>query len=206
MMFLLMHGTFLDSVGSKGLEINREGGLFMLFIFLVYIFMTSFLMLNMLIGVVCEMVSSVKHGEQEMMAKVSLRSLLHDIMEVYDSDGTGALTQSEFELFIRNVEVMQALHQFDVDIKCLGTLGEMVLSHAAQEGRAEEHVGLNFDEIMSLAVRLKGSSACRVEDIVHLREFTKQRITVLEEHVTSTRRLLEESVGCVPPRRPGRPA
>merc|ERR1719277_2286188 len=149
MLFLLMHGTFLDSVGSKGFEILREGGIHLLFFFLISIFLTSFLMLNMLIGVVCEMVSAVKHGEQEMLAKVSLRGSLYDIMEVYDSHGTGALNQSEFDLFIRNVEVMQALHQFDVDIKGLGTLGDMVYSRASTEGRAAE-VALGFDDIMSL--------------------------------------------------------
>ncbi|CAK0819930.1 unnamed protein product [Prorocentrum cordatum] len=193
MLFLLMHGTFLDSVGAKGFEINREGGIVLMFFFLAYIFMTSFLMLNMLIGVVCEMVSTVKNCEQELMAKVSLQAQLSDIMDVYDADGTGSLTQSEFHLFINNLEVVQALHHFDVDIKGLDTLSEMMFSHVSPEGGSEE-AAIGFDDIMSLAVRLKGTSASRVEDIVKLREFTKHRFEALEQHLISNQRMLEERV------------
>jgi voltage-gated sodium channel len=188
MFFLLMHGTFLDSVGTKGFVINREGNYVLLFLFLIYIFMTSFLMLNMLIGVVCEMVSEVKHGEHEYLAKVTLQSELYDIMDVYDEDGNGTLNKFEFERFIRNVEVMQALHNFNVDIRGLRTLSEMMFSHVSPG----DDVALGFDEIMSLAVRLKGTSACRVEDIVKLRDFTKHRLQTLEEHLMTNQRMLEE--------------
>jgi len=193
MLFLLMHGTFLDSVGTKGFVINSEGGNTLTCVFLLYITTTSVLMLNMLIGVVCEMVSIVKRSEDELMAKVTLRGKLHDIMDVYDSDGNGKLKQSEFDLFIRNVEVMQALHHFDVDIKGLMTLCEMLFSHVSPDGQTEE-VALSFDEIMNLAVRLKGTSACRVEDIVKLREFTKYRLEMLEEHLIYNQRMLFELV------------
>ncbi|CAK0800463.1 unnamed protein product [Prorocentrum cordatum] len=136
------------------------------------------------------MVSIVKRSEDELMAKVTLRGKLHDIMDVYDSDGNGKLKQSEFDLFIRNVEVMQALHHFDVDIKGLMTLCEMLFSHVSPDGQTEE-VALSFDEIMNLAVRLKGTSACRVEDdIVKLREFTKYRLEMLEEHLIYNQRTI----------------
>jgi len=163
----------------------------LMFLFLVYIFMTSFLMLNMLIGVVCEMVSEVKNGEHELMAKVTLRGELYDIMDVYDEDGNGTLNQFEFERFVRNVEVMQALHKFDVDIRGFQSLSEMMFSNVSTGGVQN---ALGFDEIMSLAVRLKGTGACRVEDIVKLRDFTKLRLQGLEEHLVANQRILEESL------------
>jgi hypothetical protein len=192
MLFLLMHGTFLDSVGIKGFEINSHGGVVLIFLFLGYIFLTSFLMLNMLIGVVCERVSEVNTGEHEMMSKVTLQGELHDLMDVYDEDGNGTLNQFEFERFIRNVEVVQALHNFGVDIKGLRILSEMMFSHVSQ---GEEQVALGFDDIMSLAVRLKGTSVCRVEDLVKLRDFNKHRLKTLEEHLISIQRIVEEPLG-----------
>ncbi|CAK0823523.1 unnamed protein product, partial [Prorocentrum cordatum] len=205
MLFLLLHGTFLDSVGTTGFHINREGGVFMLFVFLFYIFATSFLMLNMLIRVVCEMVSMVKSSEDEALAKVSLESRLCDIMEVYDADAKGALNQSEFDLFVTNIEVVQSLRHFDVDIKALITLADMMFSHVSP-GNDADNFALGFDDIMSLAVRLKGNSACRVEDIVKMREFTKYRLQELEETLVSNNRMLEEHVVANPRRSQAGPA
>jgi hypothetical protein len=151
-------------------------------------------MLNMLIGVVCEMVSQVKSSEDEALAKVALEGQLYDIMDVYDADGKGALKQCEFDLFVSNIEVVQSLRHFDVDVKALITLSEMMFSQVSPGGHTEEFT-LGFDDIMSLAVRLKGNSACRVEDIVKLREFTKYRLQELEDTLLSNHRILEEHVG-----------
>jgi len=191
---LLFHGTFLDSVSLLADEITAESGSFLFCVFVLYICTTSILMLNMLIGVVCEMVSMVKQEEDDRSAKAKLRSQLLDILTVYDADGCGALKEKEFELFMGNVEVMQVLKHYNVDVNGLRTLTEGMFSHASLKGHAEEKPSVNYDEIMELAVRLKGDSASRVEDIVQLREFTKQRLEMLEEHLISGQRLLEQHI------------
>jgi len=190
MLNLLLHGTFLDNVAVVTREIRDYDGMFLMTCFFLCIFLTSFTVLNMLIGVVCEMVSVVKQAENDRIAKSTLQAQLYDILQVYDADGSGTLKQSEFELFMGNVEVMQVLQLFDVDIKGLMTLTEMMFTDTSSKD-GDDEVSLTFDEIMDLAVRLKGDNASRVEDIVQLRQFTKVRLQVLEDHLVTGQQTLK---------------
>merc|ERR1712032_1536650 len=58
----LMHGTFLDEVHSVGADL-RDQSKILLFFFLVSILCTNLMLLNMLIGITCEMVHVVKRAE-----------------------------------------------------------------------------------------------------------------------------------------------
>jgi hypothetical protein len=202
----LLHATFLDSVALVAEEI-REESLFLLGIFYLCILLTNLTVLNMLIGITCEMVSEVKKCEEERLAKADLTSKLSDILLVYDSDGNNSLQRHEFDLFMKNVEVIEVLQHFEVDYAGFLTLAEVL--YEAGSMVAEEHQGrpsthsskppsreirepaLSFNEILDLVVRLKGDNTPTVQDIVELRKYTKQRLEKLETRVLKR---LDESI------------
>jgi hypothetical protein len=209
----LLHATFLDSVSVVARDVQDES-LLLLGTFYLCILLTNLTVLNMLIGITCEMVSVVKHFEEERLAKATLMSQLYDILSVYDSDGNERLQKYEFELFMKNVEVKEVLWHFGVDYAGFLMLVEVLYEADAMKEHqedVEEHQerqsvhsavtdvyhgvsrpsGLSFDEILDLVVRLKGDNNPTVQDIVQLRQYTKQRLEKLETRIMSR---LDESV------------
>jgi len=201
----LLHATFLDSVSVVAEDIGSES-LMLLGIFYLCILLTNLTVLNMLIGITCEMVSVVKQCEEERLAKATLMSQLYDILTVYDSDGGNSLQKHEFDLFMRNVEVKEVLQNFEVDYTGFLTLVEVLYEagdlervdtlesdeNSGKHSRQSNHSimtevirepALSFDEILDLVVRLKGDNTPTVQDIVQLRQYTKQRLEKLETKI-----------------------
>lgn len=63
------------------------------FLLIFFILVASFTVLNMLIGVICEIVSSTTADEKEKL----LRAKVDDIFQQIDIDGSGTISRSEFE-------------------------------------------------------------------------------------------------------------
>merc|ERR1719253_712035 len=64
---LLIQGTFLDSVGDTADAIGRDSMLAVVMFFL-FVLLSAMMVMNMLIGVLCEVVSAVGAAEQDQMA------------------------------------------------------------------------------------------------------------------------------------------
>jgi len=80
--------------------LNFALGILLIFFILV----ASFTVLNMLIGVICEIVSSTTAEEKEKI----LRAKVDDIFSQIDSDGSGTISRTEFES-LNAVELMAKL-------------------------------------------------------------------------------------------------
>jgi hypothetical protein len=165
---LLLHGTLLDAVSVVAEDILAYSAL-LAATFLLSIFVTSFTVLNMLIGIIVGVVTSVKIDESERKAKKQLQKQLKDIMDVYDSDNTKSLNRVEFGLFIANPDVQRVLKQFEVDTWGLSNLAEHLFDDSDHEGT------LLFEQILDVVVRLRGDNKIRMADVVQLRKFTDQR-------------------------------
>jgi hypothetical protein len=189
MMTLLLHGTFLDSVSvvTTTLAEEPQDPEILVALFIISIFLTSFTVLNMLIGIVCEMVTVVSNVEKERLAKEMLTQQLQDILVVYDGDGTHTLKKQEFMLFMENAEVCHVLSRFEVDVKGLQTLTEVLFG---EDSESE----LSFEDILNLVVRLKGDNAPTVHDITQMRKYIKHRLDTLEDHIMKANDSMERHI------------
>merc|ERR1719230_1980230 len=66
---------------------------------LMFILIGSFTVLNMLIGVICEIVGETTSMEKEKM----LRSRVEEVFESIDTDGSGTITRAEFGSHARSL-------------------------------------------------------------------------------------------------------
>merc|ERR1719454_2680898 len=91
---LLIHGMVPD-IGDVMEEMKQEWHIAIIFV--CFVFFSTFTILNMLIGILCEVVSSVKAVEKEYMDIEWLKSTLKSVMEEeIDSDHDGMVSQAEF--------------------------------------------------------------------------------------------------------------
>lgn len=173
MVTLCFVGTLLDGPAALYKQIDDDMGRFMALVFLVFIFLTAFTVLNMLIGVLCQVITEVSQAEHEDALVDYLKEHLLDILDCYDTDRDKTIGRKEFDLLLLNLEMREALAKFDTDIEDLAELAKILFSKS-QRGR------LSFKEILNLVLRLKSGNTAQVTDIVDLREYVRQRSDHLE--------------------------
>eukprot|EP00933_Yihiella_yeosuensis_P039485 TRINITY_DN3352_c2_g1_i1.p1 TRINITY_DN3352_c2_g1~~TRINITY_DN3352_c2_g1_i1.p1 ORF type:complete len:806 (+),score=130.17 TRINITY_DN3352_c2_g1_i1:105-2522(+) len=194
MWVLLLSGTLLD--GPSG-PLNDVGATSpcLAMVFIVFIFLSSFMVLNMLIGILCDVVHQVALNEKEEAAVQYLKNTLLEILECHDKDNDRQIHRDEFELLMRNPEMHYILTRFGVNVVDLISLKDVLFEDKdaaieAFEGSlcATREFGspvppgakplrkLSFGEFLEVVLRLRGGNAAMVTDIVELREYVRQRL------------------------------
>eukprot|EP00441_Pelagodinium_beii_P035171 CAMPEP_0197629462 /NCGR_PEP_ID=MMETSP1338-20131121/7298_1 /TAXON_ID=43686 ORGANISM="Pelagodinium beii, Strain RCC1491" /NCGR_SAMPLE_ID=MMETSP1338 /ASSEMBLY_ACC=CAM_ASM_000754 /LENGTH=832 /DNA_ID=CAMNT_0043200501 /DNA_START=18 /DNA_END=2516 /DNA_ORIENTATION=+ len=185
---LLMFATFLDGPAAIYTQIQRGMGRHMALLFLVVIFISAFTVLNMLIGILCEVVTAVSESEKEEAHIAYLKNHLLDILECYDINDDNTIRKHEFDLLMRNLEFREAINNFGADFQDLQTLAEVLFVKNNSDI-------LSFQQLLSVVLRLKGGNAAQVMDVVDLREYVKQRTDHLEECITHLARPHADTAG-----------
>jgi len=185
MWHLLMHGTFLDSVSTVAEDVWNANAV-LGFTFLIFIFISCLTVMNMLIGIVCEVIDNVKQGEEEQIDKFFLETNLLDVLECYDMNDDHHIGKKEFDLFMQNPEVIDALHKFGTDPKGLALLSQITFDDSAKMDESgnishfskatEGNAKLPFDQVLEMINRLKGDNPSSVTDIMELRKFVQQAL------------------------------
>lgn len=169
---LLMYATLLDGPAGVYLAIERDLGGIMAMLFLLFILVSAFTVMNMLIGILCEVISKVSETEKEEAQILWLKRHLQDIFECYDVNQDKHIGMKEFDLLLKNLEFRETLLQFGTDIQ---TFGDIV--QAEYSARTSS---MSFGELVSHVLRLKGGNGAQVTDIADLRKCVRQIETRLE--------------------------
>jgi len=125
---LLFCGTLLDNPSTAFYDI-MEHSFPLAFLFLVFIFLSSLTLLNMLIGILCDVVFEVSKLEKDDAALALLKNTLLNLLECYDKDDDQCIGVEEFDLLMANPETSKILRRFDVDASGLLSLREVLFEY-----------------------------------------------------------------------------
>jgi len=120
---LLLAGCLLDEIQSVADLLVEEGPL-MVFFFIVFVLLSSLMVLNMLIGVLCAVVSAVAAAEKEKALVTYVKTRLISVLESLDKDGNGTISKHEFEQLLHIPEAVAALDELGVDVPNLVSLSD----------------------------------------------------------------------------------
>jgi hypothetical protein len=162
----LFYGTLLDGPTGVFDALWADAGGVTAAAFVALILTSAFTVLNMLIGVLCEVVSAVSADEKAKAEVKYLQNNLLCVLMAYDKDGDCTIGQKEFEFFLENPEVHDALAKFGTDVQGLQSLKSVMY---------ENSDALSFDDILQTILRLRGDNVAKVTDIIELREFVRLR-------------------------------
>jgi len=210
---LLLHGTLLDGVGDVLNDLRTETPLVAL-VFSLVVFLAALTMMNMLVGVLCEVMSSVAATEREQIAVAFVKERVQTILKDLDSNNDGRITKREFESILHNERATRALKEAGIDPVALVDFAELIFQSDACGKEFEKT--LNFHDFMDLALQLRGSKGATVRDVVDLRKVIQAdssclnlRLARLEERLKRVAGFLgtESSSDACPRsgRRPSRP-
>jgi voltage-gated sodium channel len=167
---LLLHLVLPDEAALI-LEVGEDSwGLAALL--LIFVLLSTLTILNMLVGVLVEVVSVVSEVEKEQMmvsfVKTELLSLLNDV------DGNMKISKTEFEQLLLDPKAAKIIQEVGVDVVGLVDFTDHIFA-----GDTE----LTFPEFMDLILQLRGSNGATVRDMVDMRKFLSNNLIDAVERI-----------------------
>merc|ERR1740127_5394 len=126
-----------------------------------FILLGALTVLNMLVGVLCEVVSAVAATEQEEMLVNYVNEKISRVMALLDSDGGGSISKKEFLEILDNVEAVRCLSDVGVDVFALIDLADYIFEDDDTENT--EEIELDFARFMEVVLQLRGSNQATVK-------------------------------------------
>lgn len=176
---LLVFGTLADGIGTPLKELLKMHW-FYAGMYLMFVLFATMTVMNMLIGVLCEVVCTVASVERETRAVAFVKSKLGDVLKNMDEDGSGTISKEEFATVLDSEELVRALNQVGVDVEGLAELVEVIFSDEEDIGQSRE---LTFSELMAKVLQMRGSNKITVKDVVEFHKFVKQRMQATSDEL-----------------------
>lgn len=173
---LLLHATFLEDMPEVINEIGEESWLFRA-MFLLHVLLASLTVLNMLVGVLVEVVSVVSAVEKEQLqvnfVKARLCQIISDLN--LDADNNGLVTKEEFQLLLEKPQATRALRDVGVDVVGLVDFQDYIFV---------DNKTLSFSQFMEVVLSLRGTNKATVKDVVDVRKLVRSEMGRVEERLS----------------------
>merc|ERR1719478_412853 len=111
---LLVFGTFLDALSQFIYDTKAESPACFVLLW-VYICLAALTVMNMLIGVLCEVISAVAEEEKESMMVDKVNEKFDDVVRKLDNDSSGLISWGEFQQILDFPQALRALESVNVD-------------------------------------------------------------------------------------------
>lgn len=118
---LMFAGCLVDDINGTAEAVMAESFI-MGWCFLLYVLLSSLMVLNMLVGVLCAVVTAVAAAEKEKILISFVKTRLVSVLQTLDQDGNGTISKKEFEELLAIPDAVQALVDLGVDVKNLVSL------------------------------------------------------------------------------------
>lgn len=158
---LLIEGMMPDNGSMMDLLANESWALG--FVFFIFIFMASLTIMNMLIGILCEVVSGVTDTETEHMERHTLeerlRRLFHHNM---DENGDELVQKPEFLAMLNDPEAIKAMENAGVDVFGLVDNADVIFEACQTQN-------LPFSDFIGVLWQFRATQAATVKAVSELR-------------------------------------
>merc|ERR1712194_436359 len=144
-------------------------------LFMLFIVLGAFTVMNMLIGVLCEVVSMVAENEREQLNAEWVKEVLQGVLEELDENNDGKLSREEVGRLIMQPRAAKVISEVGVDVEGLVDLAEFYLFNESDD--------VMFEDFIGLVLQLRGSNDASVKDLVDLRRFMVEEMQNMEDRM-----------------------
>jgi len=178
---LIVYGTFLDSLAEFCDDIRAESTPCLIAV-TIFVVVASMTVMNMLIGVLCEVIAAVAEDEKETMITEKVYDKLGNIVKAIDNDGDGSISFRQLEKIVDDREALDVLSSLNVDPTDLIDVVEDLLSEHGKK--------VKFDDFMEVVLNLRGGLTAKLKDIY----FVNKRFNQKFEETKSTMEVLHKKL------------
>lgn len=174
---LIIHGVFFDNFGDLVESIVEEEStgtaVVLLTCFYLFVLLATLTVMNMLIGVLCEVVSAVAETEHESLAISYVKDNLWTfVQDLGDEDGNNVrITKKDFIDIVKDLNAARLLKAVEVDLFAVIDIVDAIFD---AEGSDEER-SLTFPEFIEVLLEHRSTADATVKDITDLRKYIRQR-------------------------------
>jgi len=148
---LFILGTLTDDcTAGAGIPFWTDETLMAYFLvpfFLLFVFLANMTVLNMLIGVLCEVVTQTANEETEKAKIAEVEEKISDVYKEIDADGSGMISRGEFDMLKENETVKSALRELGIEPKHVFALGDSLFGVDDDEELETEEALLRVYEL-----------------------------------------------------------
>eukprot|EP00931_Biecheleriopsis_adriatica_P009297 TRINITY_DN110372_c0_g1_i1.p1 TRINITY_DN110372_c0_g1~~TRINITY_DN110372_c0_g1_i1.p1 ORF type:complete len:677 (-),score=176.51 TRINITY_DN110372_c0_g1_i1:14-2044(-) len=168
---LALDGTFMDSTKEdleqlRLLETHGYDNFIawaMIITFMGYVLLTNITVLNMLIGIVCEVVSEVKKDDEQAAAVQLMQQHLRGMLCELDADGDDSISRKELQDVVRNQKAVSVLRQLEVEPEAVLVLTEALFEDDEDAGREAK---VTREELLEVILKIRGNREVTMQDII----------------------------------------
>jgi hypothetical protein len=176
-MLSLLLDAVLPDQAQMVRDCNVEGALYGI-LMLLFMFCSCIMLMNMLIGVLCEVVSVVSAVEKEELTVGYVKQRMHQLFsEVMDCDKSMTVSRLEFQKMLLVPEAAQIINEIGVDAPGLVDFADFIFHDGGD---------LSFADFMEVVLSFRGSNGATVKDIVDMRKFTHSEFTLFKDSINET--------------------
>jgi len=195
---LFLNGALMDNLSLLTTPLEQQN-LGLLFLFYIYVLLAALTLMNMLVGVICEVVSAVATTERECITlnhvNGKIRELVGKINDV-DADANDKISKKEFMKLLREKDARRILSEVGVDVMSLVDLTDTIFdmdgedygatcepdgpSRASVSKCLNRHLEIDFSTFMQIILSLRGTNQASFKDIAELRRFMKGQFAHLD--------------------------
>jgi len=174
MMSLFTYGTLADELAFACNAISQES-IALFWLFTLFVVFSGITLLNMLIGVLCQVVedNSQEHSKQKML--VDLKTSLEEAFEALDTSHDGKISEEEFKKMRTDPNVMDIFFRLgmeeDAMVQRLNHMQETIfrnpkLQEEGLDSEAPQRASsLSFKQFCDQVIELQMGNACGVLDV-----------------------------------------
>jgi hypothetical protein len=154
-MFTLIEGTLSGEFPQHMVDPLKQ------IVYLLHLLFSHTLMLSMLIGLMCQIVTTVGGAQKEKIAVQECRTVLRSHFDAADVNKNGKLDIYEFFVLLQVPDVIVALREMDIDVAHWITTADFVFETVDE---------ISFAKFIEVALNLRASNFARVSDVVDIRK------------------------------------
>eukprot|EP00927_Polykrikos_kofoidii_P010395 TRINITY_DN14394_c0_g1_i1.p1 TRINITY_DN14394_c0_g1~~TRINITY_DN14394_c0_g1_i1.p1 ORF type:complete len:652 (-),score=178.72 TRINITY_DN14394_c0_g1_i1:124-1854(-) len=164
MMSLLLFGCFGENMPDIVEDLRKENW-WLVVLFMIHVILANLTVMNMLVGILCEVVSVVSAVEKETVMVGYVKTKLMELVTNVSSDkvsGENKISKDDFQMLLMQSEAAKVIDEVGVDVVGLFDFVDFIW----KDGSA-----LSIADVMSVILDLRGSNTATVKDIVDLRKY-----------------------------------
>lgn len=146
-------------------------GLLHYFLFLAFIFFSNLTLMNMLIGILCDVVSEQSADAKEDAFMKEVDHQIQRLAGILDTDGDGGISEEEFGIMICDPEMTESLNSLGVDIVGAAHFARFIY------GQCD---AISYDNFALLMGQFRGGKAATIKDVMDMRRYMTLEILGLE--------------------------